>query len=112
MNFDRYALYSGGAAESTFRQWGIHFSGNRLGLTDSSYFVAAGEKLPFIGTLASSGVHKLLTAVNADSIEGRLKVGSELSPCHQMPKHSSVLWFALHLFAPNRNQSAPERRQW
>jgi len=73
LNFGPHALYSGGAAESMFRQWGIHFSGNRLALTDSSYFVAAGEKLPFIGTLATSGLHKLLTAVNADSIEGSLK---------------------------------------
>lgn len=73
LNFGPHALYSGGTAESIFRQWGIHFSGNRLSLTDSSYFVAAGEKLPFIGTLARSGIHKLLTAVNANSIEGSLK---------------------------------------
>src|SRR5215469_1227852 len=51
LNFGPHALYTGGAAESTFRQWGIRFSGNRLSLGDSSYFVAAGKKLPFIGML-------------------------------------------------------------
>lgn len=92
LNFGPHALYSGGAAESTFRQWGIHFSGNRLGLTDSSYFVAAGEKLPFIGTLASSGVHKLLTAVNADSIEGSLKDWLEIE---SLPPDAQTLICAL-----------------
>lgn len=73
LNFGPHALYCGAAAESTFRQWGIHFSGNRLGLSDSSYFVSAGEKLPFLGTLAGSGIPKLLAAVNADRIEGSVK---------------------------------------
>jgi phytoene dehydrogenase-like protein len=72
LNFGPHALYCGGPAESTFRQWSIKFSGNRLSLADSSYFVSAGEKLPFISTLAGSGVPKLLATVNADSIEGSL----------------------------------------
>jgi phytoene dehydrogenase-like protein len=73
LNFGPHALYAGAPAESTFREWGINFSGNRPTFTDSSYFVAQREKLPFTPTLASSGLHKFLTAVNADSIQGSLK---------------------------------------
>lgn len=92
LNFGPHALYSGGPAESTFRQWAINFSGNRLRLTDSSYFVAAGEKLPFISTLAGSGVPKLLTAVNADSIEGSLKDWLE---AESLPADAQTLICAL-----------------
>lgn len=92
LNFGPHALYSGGAAESTFREWGIHFSGNRFSPTDSSYFVAGGEKLPFIDTLASSGIRKLLTAVNTDRIEGSLRDWVELE---SLPPDIQRLTYAL-----------------
>jgi phytoene dehydrogenase-like protein len=92
LNFGPHALYVGGPAESTFLEWGINFSGNRPSFTDSSYFVAQREKLPFIRTLANSGIHKLLTAVNADSTKGSLKDWLEVE---SLPPEAQTLICAL-----------------
>jgi phytoene dehydrogenase-like protein len=64
MNFGPHALYLDGPADSTFRRWGIRFSGTRLSLKELSYLIIGGEKRPVIDTLADAGIATLLTATD------------------------------------------------
>ncbi|HKV03722.1 MAG TPA: FAD-dependent oxidoreductase [Candidatus Acidoferrales bacterium] len=73
MNFGPHALYTGGAADRTFRRWGIRYSGNRPDFSNEAYFVLNGQRLPFLETLAKEGISKLIMSTDADRTQGRFE---------------------------------------
>jgi phytoene dehydrogenase-like protein len=73
MNFGPHALYTDGAAERTFRQWGIGFSGNRPNFSSLAYFINNGQRLPLIETLEKEGIRKLIMSTDADRTRGSVE---------------------------------------
>jgi len=73
MNFGPHALYIDGTADRTFRRWGIRFSGNRPNFSNLAYFVQNGQRLPFLQTLATEGIPKLIMSTGVDRTRGNFE---------------------------------------
>ena len=102
-NLGPHALYGGGPAYRTFRDWDIPFSGNLPPTSSRSYFVRGGELFPIV-----TGAGPLL-ATRLFSFREKMEVANLLrllSSARSQPMETAAAWLDRHAFSPRVREFA------